>query len=140
MSRLVVLITGVILLSCGVSKNALADTSIQYVLAQPATGPIGFVVTKIEYRSDLTRIYGRLKGRPHTSGRIDGMTLSVPSGESFLWTDIDGIDAERYFQWEDTPYIDVEIDFPAMNPQDRMIITLTGPKGESVWNIKRKAK
>ena len=103
-------------------------------------GQIGFKIEKIEFRDDLTRIYGSPVVRPHTSGRIDSMTLIPDGGSALMWTDIDGVDMKRWFQWEDGNYIPVEIDFPAMKSPKTITVRLTGPKGPSVWVIKRKAK
>lgn len=103
-----------------------------------ASGPLGFKVTKIEFRSDLTRIYGRLNGRPHTSGRIDALTLTLPGGRAMASTDIDGVDMKRYFQWEDENYIEVEIDFPPMKKPRRLTINVVGPNGNSRWIIVNK--
>ena len=41
--------------------------------ASKSGGQIGFKIEKIDYRDDLTRVYGFLIGKPHTSGRIDEM-------------------------------------------------------------------
>ncbi len=102
------------------------------------SGPVGFMVTKIDFRSDLTRIYGRLIGRPHTSGRIDALSLTLPDGETVAATDIDGIDMKRYFQWEDDNYIEVEIDFPPVGKSRTMTIDVCGPNGNCRWTIVRK--
>lgn len=64
----------------------------------------------VDFRTDLTRVYGRLIGRPHTAQRIDYVTLHTP-GVVLAAQEIDGVDLERYFQWEDDGVIPVEIDF-----------------------------
>lgn len=64
----------------------------------------------VDFRTDLTRVYGRLIGRPHTAQRIDYVTLRTP-GVVLAAQEIDGVDLERYFQWEDDGVIPVEIDF-----------------------------
>lgn len=57
------------------------------------------------------RISVCLVGIPHTSQRIDGVDLVI--GKKLVKaTDIDGIDFERYFQFEDEGVITIEIDFP----------------------------
>ncbi len=103
-----------------------------------ASGPLGFAVSKIEFRPDLTRIYGRLIGCPHTSGRIDALTVSLPGGKTMASTDIDGVDMKRYFQWEDENYIEVEIDFPPMKKPQTMTVSVVGPNGNSRWIIVNK--
>lgn len=50
-------------------------------------------------------------GIPHTSQRIDGVEL-VMGSKIVKATDIDGVDFERYFQFEDEGVIMLEIDFP----------------------------
>lgn len=102
------------------------------------TGYITFVVNSIDYRPDLTRVYGRIVGKPHTSERIDALYLVTPSGKQYQCTDIDGVDFKRWFQWEDEGSIDVELDFPAMKQGKRFTIKSTGPKGESHTLIKKK--
>ncbi len=58
------------------------------------------VVDRMAYRSDLTRLYGRLVGRPHTSCRVDAVSLTAGK-RVYTATDIDGVDFKRWFQWED---------------------------------------
>ncbi|MCM1518063.1 MAG: hypothetical protein NC117_05420 [Pseudoflavonifractor sp.] len=100
------------------------------------TSNVEFAVDNIDYRQDLTRVYGRLLGRPHTSCRVDNITLS--SGEvDYTATDIDGIDFKRWFQWEDDGSIAVEIDFPRMKRRDTFTITISTPRGVRTFHIKR---
>jgi hypothetical protein len=103
--------------------------------ASKSGGQIGFKIEKIDYRDDLTRVYGFLIGKPHTSGRIDEMIFVASTGEKLDATDIDGIDMKRWFQWEDDNAIYVEIDFPPMKIQSEFTIMLSGPKGPSKWTI-----
>lgn len=103
--------------------------------ASESGGQIGFKIEKIDYRDDLTRVYGFLIGKPHTSGRIDEMIFVASTGEKLNATDIDGIDMKRWFQWEDDNAIYVEIDFPPMKIQSEFTIMLSGPKGPSKWTI-----
>lgn len=52
-----------------------------------------------------------LVGIPHTSQRIDGVDLVI--GKKIVKaTDIDGVDFERYFQFEDEGVVTIDIDFP----------------------------
>ncbi len=103
--------------------------------ASKSGGQIGFKIEKIDYRDDLTRVYGFLIGKPHTSGRIDEMIFVASTGEKLDATDIDGIDMKRWFQWEDDNAIYVEIDFPPMKIQSEFTIMLSGPKVPSKWTI-----
>lgn len=57
------------------------------------------------------RISVCLVGIPHTSQRIDSVDLIV-SGKTIKANDIDGVDFERYFQFEDEGVQMVDIDFP----------------------------
>ncbi len=96
-----------------------------------SSGSIKMMVDSIDYRSDLTRVYGTLIGRPHTSNRIDGI-VAVQGETTFDATDLDGVDMKRWFQWEDDGIINIEIDFPVMKPGS-VVMKVSGPKGESIW-------
>lgn len=100
-----------------------------------SAGATAAVIDSIDFRSDLTRVYARLKGTPHTSSRIDNITIQ--SGKtSLVMNDLDGVDAERWFQWEDTPYIPIEIDFAPMKYSgDKVVFSVTGPRGISTWVV-----
>lgn len=101
-----------------------------------STGQLVLLADSIDFRPELTRLYGRLSGVPHTSGRIDVILISGSSLKEHLTaTDIDGVDFKRWFQWEDDGIIPVEIDFPKMKPSDVYLIQVEGPKGESQWKL-----
>lgn len=95
-------------------------------------GTLTFVVDSIDCRKDLTRVYGRLEGRPNTSSRIDGVSLTPADGRLRQCTDIDGVDLNRYFQWEEDGVISVEIDFPPVRDMQSGQLTFTTPRGEGV--------
>lgn len=96
-----------------------------------------FVVDSIDYRSDLTRVYGKIKGRPHTSNRIDEVQyIGADSGTAAMSNDIDGIDFRRYFQWEDDGMIPIELDFPAMKPDAGVQLLFTTAHGKSTTTAK----
>lgn len=97
-----------------------------------------FRVDSVDYRSDLTRIYGKLIGRPHTSNRIDGVT-ALTSGSALTSTDIDGVDFHRYFQWEDDGIIPIELDFPIMSIEGFQLLFDT-PLGQSQTTVKVRKK
>ena len=99
-----------------------------------SSGSIKMMVDSIDYRSDLTRVYGTLVGRPHTSNRIDGI-VAVQGEKTFDATDLDGVDMKRWFQWEDDGLIPVEIDFPVIKAECSFSVELDGPRGESQWSI-----
>lgn len=93
-------------------------------------------VDSIDFRPDLTRLYGKLIGRPHTSHRVDAAVML--SGKSVLTSDdIDGVDYKRYFQWEDDGTIPVEIDFPAVKNFSAATVELDTPRGKSITRIKK---
>lgn len=92
-------------------------------------------VDSIDFRTDLTRVYGKLVGRPHTSHRVDEATL-LTGKTSFKADDIDGVDFKRYFQWEDEGEILIEIDFPKMKRFNAAQLILVTPRGESVTSVK----
>lgn len=106
-----------------------ATTQVQHTQVAKAKKFLGVVVHRTEYREDLTRVYACLMGRPHTSGRIDGITLITRDGKSYKFTDLDGVDPKRYFQWEDDGKIYIEIDFPPMKEQDSFILQFDCPDG-----------
>lgn len=60
---------------------------------------------------DGIRITVCLVGLPHTSQRIDGVDLLMGS-KLVKANDIDGVDFERYFQFEDEGIKMIDIDFP----------------------------
>lgn len=102
------------------------------VKASRSTGTPELVCDSIDFRSDLTRVYGRLIGTPHTSHRIDGVKMT-PGG--VYATDIDGVDFKRYFQWEDDGEIAVEIDFPAMKERPVVVMEAITPRESAVWTV-----
>lgn len=87
-------------------------------------------VDSVMTRPDVTRIYCRAIGRPHTSQRIDSIYITLPDGNSTGATDIDPLYFHRGFQWEDETDINLEIDFPPMpiSPQ-RFRLTMVTPYG-----------
>lgn len=87
----------------------------------PQRRPVRVSVDSVSCRNDLSRVYCKIIGLPHTSERIDKATLVV-NGATLSATDIDGVDFKRYFQWEDDGIIRLEIDFP---PIDKAVGTLT---------------
>lgn len=59
---------------------------------------------------NVLRVSCALVGVPHTSSRIDSVFATV-KGKRYKATDIDGVDFNRYFQWEDDA-IEIEVDIP----------------------------
>lgn len=118
-----------------ISASLCLEAKTLRTLNADCSGSIGFIADSIEYRADVTRLYGKIKGRPHTANRID--TLYGTFGKiKYSSTDIDGVDMKRYFQWENSGLIPVEIDFPVVRTQTSFVLTLDGPRGESTRNIR----
>ncbi len=59
---------------------------------------------------NVLRVSCALIGVPHTSSRVDSI-IGLIGGKQYRACDIDGIDFNRYFQWEDDA-VEIEIDFP----------------------------
>ncbi len=127
----------ILVIMVGFAANAKVVTGFNSVKGE-STGYITFIVESVDYRTDLTRISGKLKGIPHTSERIDNLVLIAPSGKQYQMTDIDGVDLKRWFQWEDNGLIDVEIDFPVIKEASSFILKSSGPKGVSHTKINKK--
>ncbi|HBI58633.1 MAG: hypothetical protein OSJ46_08185 [Duncaniella sp.] len=94
-----------------------------------------FQVDSIDFRKDLTRVYGKVIGRPHTSHRIDGVTLNIDN-QALVSDDIDGVDFKRYFQWEDDGFILLEIDFPATRPARNLNLNFNTVRGNATTIVK----
>lgn len=87
----------------------------------------------------VTRLQCEIVGFPHTSQRIDGAFLKH-NGKQLQATDIDGVDFNRYFQWEDDGVVTLEIDFPLtknLSPADSLIFqTVNGRFGAPLGKFK----
>lgn len=127
-------VLALILLSAACSAGA--RTTVRRHITAKTTGAPLFLADSIAYRPDLTRLYGRISGQPHTSGRIDSIRISAPAIAPA--TDIDGVDFKRWFQWEDDGMIPLEIDFPAMRPAAKLTIQVITSRGPAVWIITEK--
>lgn len=114
-----------------------AQARIERKYRTSAGAHISLIVDSVDYRTDLTRIYGKLIGRPHTSQRIDRVELKN-GPRIYKSTDIDGVDFNRWFQWEDEGVITVELDFEAMRPAENAQIVITTPRGTDTINLNRK--
>lgn len=78
---------------------------------QQADAEMNIIPDKTIKTDSGIRISLCLIGIPHTSQRIDGIDL-VMGSKLVKATDIDGIDFERFFQFEETGVQTVEVDFP----------------------------
>lgn len=106
----------------------MAQARVEHNYETSAAQHITLKVDSIDYRSDLTRVYGKFVGRPHTSQRVDAVSVSF-GGKQYRATDIDGVDFNRWFQWEDDGVIPVEIDFDRMPRFSKAHIIIETPRG-----------
>ena len=89
---------------------AIAPSPVQAQVNQ-LDAEINIIPDKATPTDDGVRISLCLVGIPGTSQRIDGIDLHV--GQKLVKaTDIDGVDFERYFQFEDTGVQVIEVDVP----------------------------
>lgn len=93
---------------------------------------MSIAIDSVMQREDVTRVYARLIGKPHTSQRIDSITLHAPKflPAALGATDIDPIYFHRGFQWEDEAEMAVEIDFaPVSRKLSAFTVTAITPYG-----------
>ena len=135
MKRVALIFTAAVLVSC-VSAQKVKDYTTS---GEPTANRLTLTVDSIDFRKDLTRVYGKITGHSNTSDRFDRISLSRPDGVIVELTDIDGVDMERWFQWEEDGNINLEIDFPAMKAADKLIINTYSPKGDGNWTVSREA-
>lgn len=131
--RGIIFIFAILILIVAVS---VANARVERNYRNTAAEHINLVVDSIDFRDDLTRLYGRLIGRPHTSQKIVKMEMRLSSG-TFEATDIDGIDFNRWFQWEDDGTIPVEIDFKAMSPVKSGTLIMETARGVDTSNFSK---
>lgn len=131
--RVLIFISAIFFLLIAVS---VANARVERNYRNSASEHLSFVVDSIDFRQDLTRLYGRVLGRPHTSQRIDGIKMNTQSS-SCEATDIDGVDFKRWFQWEDDGVIPVEVDFQAMKPVDDGSLVIVSARGTDVIKFTR---
>ena len=110
--RGVIFILAILFLVIAVS---VANARVEKNYKNTAADHVNLIIDSIDFREDLTRLYGRMIGVPHTSQKINRMEMKVGSSV-FNAEDIDGVDFERWFHWEDDGVISIEVDFKAMQP------------------------
>lgn len=88
-----------------------------------------FEIDSIDFRKDLTRIYGRFIGTPHVGIKIKQILLTTNFNAQYFATDTDGFDLDKYFQFEETPTFNVEIDFEPIQPIPWVEITFVTANG-----------
>ncbi len=123
-----------ILLGCFLTSNAVV---VKGYSTKSNNNEMTFKIDSIDFRKDLTRVYGKLIGRPHTANRIDKIKLT---GEMLtkggVADDIEGVDFKRWFQWEDNGSPILEIDFPPCNRNAKSATMIVdSPKGNCIWTI-----
>ncbi len=95
------------------------------------------VVDSVMQRDDVSRVFCRLIGRPHTSQRIDSIYITLPDGSALGAKDIDPIYFHRAFQWEEENDMPVEIDFTPSSAHNlnKFQMTMVTPYGEvtTLW-------
>ncbi len=128
----------IIAMICLMATAFLARANKEYTYKSTAAEHLTLVVDSVDFRKDITRIYGRFIGRPHTSQRVDSMTMNI-GGRKMSATDIDGVDFNRWFQWEDNGVIDVEIDFPPMTLFESATLNIFTPRGNDRCTVFRKS-
>lgn len=94
-------------------------------------------ITSVTEKTDdgIIRYGAALTGLPHTAMRIDSITVKDDYGRVKA-TDIDGIDFQRWFQWEDDGRIDIEIDIPRTRIAKGAVLVLYTPRGIFEQEIK----
>lgn len=98
-----------ILLTAAASTSFMANET--YAQVNQLDAEINIIPDKTTKTDEGIRISVCLVGIPHTSQRIDGVDLVI--GQKLVKaTDIDGVDFERYFQFEDEGVQTIELDFP----------------------------
>lgn len=133
MKRIITLFTAVGLTCASLSAKVVRDYE------SNSDNVLTFKVDSIDYRTDLTRVYGKILGRPHTSGRIDEVRY-VANEAAAVSNDIDGVDFRRYFQWEEDGQIPLEIDFPALRPAAAVQLIFVTSRGNSTTTAKNTVK
>lgn len=116
-----------ILVVLALVSGASVSYGVDLLTGAPAN-KLDIAVDSVMFRDDVTRVYCRILGRPHTSQRIDCASLIV-NGTELNGTDIDGVDFERYFQWEDDGCIPLEIDFAPTRESDKIQVKLLTVRG-----------
>lgn len=140
MSRLSILVVSLVMTFFAIDAKVLKGY--QTVVAPGSPNDISLTIDSIDFRGDLTRVYGHIDSRPNTSACINSFVLNADK-TPFRATDIDGFDFERRFQWEETGVLPVEIDFPVIKgvrTNAKLNIVAETNRGPYSWNITRRVK
>lgn len=106
------------------------------VVTQSSPAPMVLTVDSVMYRKDVCRLYGRLSGRPNTSGCIDSLTV-VDRDKRYPALDTDGFDLTHRFVWEDEGEFAIEVDFGPGRPSRELVIEVVAPGGKYSWKAER---
>lgn len=110
------------ILVCGVHSQHVAVKDV------PAFA-VEYIGMQVKPDEGLTRLQLKLIGKAHTAGRIDSVYVFGADSVGVVATDIDGVDFGRWFQWEDEPVIDIELDLPGTAYGGGETLTFYGPHG-----------
>ena len=110
------------LLICSVNSNGAKVRRVKYT-ADPNKL---LYIDSIDYRKDLTRLYGKLIERPHGTIKIESVTGA---------TDIDGLDFGRWAIYDEKGIIQIEIDFGAKKHNAPFEFIIKTDKGELKYKI-----
>lgn len=91
--------------------SAIMTAPVAHAQVNQLDAEINIIPDKSVKTENGVRISVCLVGIPHTSQRIDSVDLVV-GDNTIKANDIDGVDFERYFQFEDEGVQMVDIDFP----------------------------
>ncbi|MDE7411511.1 MAG: hypothetical protein K2M94_05665 [Paramuribaculum sp.] len=91
-------------------------------------------IDSVLFTDEFTRVIGKLYGKPHTSAKINDIIISI-DGTVCSATDIEGFDFQRWFQWEDSGIIPIEIDFEPLKASSSFVLTLEFPSQSMTWSI-----
>lgn len=94
-------------------------------------------VDSVVFTNEYTRIYGQLYGKPHTSCKIEDITINAGKN-NYQAYDVEGFDLKRWFQWEDSGIIPIELDFSPMKAIDNFTLTFNSSRQIMTWNVTNK--
>lgn len=129
-----------------IALGAGAETIRDFAAMPSPTSKMPFTVKidSIDFRPDLTRVYGHIYGKPNTSARIDQFYIKPDARESqpapiveHEATDIDGFEFTHRFQWEEDGDIPVEIDFPPLVKVNTYYMRVAHPNGWYGLTVRR---
>lgn len=136
MRRRLIPLAAMALLTASMAATDGAVTFRSFITGVKSAPKWSLTVDSVMRRDDVTRIYGRLEWKPNRPGRIDSIRATATDRRTFEATDIDGIDLQRWFQWEDDGVISLEIDFPpALDPTKPWQVDAATNTGRQSWIV-----